>query len=66
MRVLGWLGGWEAGWPAVKVPTGAFGPPIYSFRAMIPEAWEAWEAGRLGGWLGGWEGGWEADVKVPI
>ena len=30
---LGWLGGWEAGWPAVKGLTDPFGTPIYTFRA---------------------------------
>ena len=43
----------EAGWSAVNVARGVFGTPIYTFRATIPEAWEAWEDGRLGGWLVG-------------
>ena len=38
---LGRLGEWMAGWAAVNVPTSVFGTPIYTFRATIPEAWEA-------------------------
>ena len=37
----------------VRIGPSQFGTPIYTFRATIPEAWEAWEAGRLGGWLAG-------------
>ena len=48
---LGRLGGWEAD---VKVPIVVFGIPIYTFRATIPDAWDA---GRLGAWLAGWLAG---------
>ena len=30
---LEWLGGWEAGWSAVKGESVPFGTPIYTFRA---------------------------------
>ena len=47
------MGGLEAGWSAGRRLTVPFGSPRYSFRATMPEAWEAWEARRLGGWLAG-------------
>ena len=57
------LGSWEAGRciplePRFLRPGKLGGWEVYTFRAMIPEAWEA---GKLAGRLGGWKAGWLAE-----
>ena len=47
-------------------PEGLGTPPIYTFRATIPEAWEAWEAGRLAGCLLRYQRSRSEPVYIPL